>query len=606
MTKKKNKKGSISKRIDVEDRHGNKHVLKATVISVSKHDIKKQESAEITDERLSSLGISERIINPPLSQRDLAVLSEFSSELPQVIETMAMGIEGFGGRLKKRKMSDIVEDKNKVQIMEEKAFLTALFKFPNPTDSFVQLRKNTRSDREQNGNAYWELIRGNDGVRYTCINKLDVSSMLILKADRRFSRMKLKYVDEQLNLRSKLFSKKFRGFVQIIGSKKVYFKEFGDSRVIDRRSGDVSAKSVMEWENQDKEERLPKNKWANEVYHFKIPTRRRTPYGLPRYTGNIIAIKGSRSADETNIITQENNHVPSMAILISGGQLTDGSIERIQEFVDIQIKDDSNYSKFLILEAESFHDNLSGVGSTKVEIKSLVENQHKDQLWQKYDENNAAKLRRNFRLPPVMVGKTEDLNRATAQESERLAEKWVFNPEREEMDNDINKILLSQGFRFWEYKSNSPNVTNDEDLVEILKGGEKSGGMTPNISRSILIDIKPDLEELPPVPPKDPETGWDPDMPFSWNLALLMKGMANANQNGTLEPQGQIPKPPKDNGRPRNEATKIIDPDEVIKDFLERPERALEVFTTLRDRLEDELDIDVFGETKRDYFDHAG
>ena len=74
---------------------------------------------------------------------------------------------------------------------------------------------------------------------------------------------------------------------------------------------------------------------------------------------------------------------------------------------------------------ESFHDNLSGVGSTKVEIKPLVENQHKDQLWQKYDENNAAKLRRNFRLPPVMVGKTEDLNRATAQESERLSEKGV-------------------------------------------------------------------------------------------------------------------------------------------------------------------------------------
>ena len=205
-----------------------------------------------------------------------------------------------------------------------------------------------------------------------------------------------------------------------------------------------------------------------------------------------------------------------------------------------------------------------------------------------------------------MVGKTEDLNRATAQESERLAEKWVFNPEREEMDNDINKIIMSQGFRFWEYKSNTPNVTNDEDLVELLKGAERSGGLTPNISRSILIDIKPDLEDLPPVPPKDDEIGWDPDMPFSWSLGMLMKSMANANQNGTLAPQGQTPKPPKANGRPSGDAAKTLNPDDVIKDFLERPERALEVFVSIRDRLEDELDIDVFGETKRDFFDHVG
>ena len=125
----------VSKRIRVEDKEGNKHVLKATVVSVSRHDIKKGTTAEISSDRLQHLGIGERIVLPPLSQGELAVLSEYSSELSQVIESMAMGIEGFGGRLKKRNMSEADAERHRSGILEEKVFLDAFFKFPNPSDS---------------------------------------------------------------------------------------------------------------------------------------------------------------------------------------------------------------------------------------------------------------------------------------------------------------------------------------------------------------------------------------------------------------------------------------------------------------------------------------
>ena len=58
-----------------------------------------------------------------------------------------------------------------------------------------------------------------------------------------------------------------------------------------------------------------------------------------------------------------------MAIMVSGGMLTEGSIERIREFVDTQIKGDSNYSKFLIIEGEGSHDALSGTSNVKVEVE---------------------------------------------------------------------------------------------------------------------------------------------------------------------------------------------------------------------------------------------
>lgn len=593
-----------SKSIPVEDVKGNKYVLKATVIDVSKGV-----TANIEDD--DGLGIiGQKIVKPPLSQHELSIIQEYSNELGQVIDAMAIGIEGFSGRLLPRKVNQAQLKKYKTEMIEEKQWLNAVLQYPNPREDFTKLRMNTRKDIEATGNAYWELVPSPvKGERYSCINKLDVPTMFIKRVGKRFTRVALKYVDENVGFKKRSFQVRLRGFVQKVNTKTVHYKEFGDPRVIDRRDGNVIASSVAQWErfSDEKKEKYPKKIWANEVYHFRIDTTRRTPYGMPRFTGNLMAIKGSRSADETNIITQQNNHVPSMAITVAGGQLTEGSIERIQEFVDVQIKGDSNYSKFLVLEGESFHDGLSGPGNLKIEIKPLSSNQHQDQLWQEYDKNNASKVRRSFRLPPILVGHTEDLNRATAQESERLAEKWVFNPAREEMDRCINQIFMQQGFRFWMYKSYSPNVTNDEDIVKILSGGEKTGGITPRIAHMMLEDVL--NRELPPIKEDDPD--FDPDLPFSLSLAKLQVGAAQANREGTSAPQGQIAKPAQPNGRPpkEDETEKDIveqifsqihsigDAEKVFENILDKPETTIKVLKTVRDNIEAHLNKQVLGQT---------
>ena len=590
----------MSKSIPVEDVNGNKHVLKATVISVDASTMTTGRSADISDQEFEHFVQSANIVRPPLSQAELSILSEYSSELGPAIDSMMVGIEGFGGRLLPRPMPEEMKEKNTAAIAEERSWLSSLIKFPNPKGSLVRLRKRTRKDLESTGNAYWELIRSpSRPERFSCINKLDAATMFISKPDKKFTRMEVKYVDEDLTLRSKNFQVKFRRFVQIVNAKRAWFKEFGDPRIISRRDGLVIAPSMEEFKKLDAraQENNPPSSWATEVFHFRIESARRSPYGMPRFTGNIIAIKGSRGAEETNIITQQNNHVPSMAVLVSGGALTEGSISRIKEFVDTQIKGNSNYSKFLIIEGENTSDALSGAGSAKVEIKALSEAQIKDELWQEYDNNNAAKVRRAFRLPPIMVGKTEDLNRSTAQESERLAEKYVYNPEREEMDEVINQIFMQQGFRFWFFKSNSPNVTNDEDLVKILTGAEKAGCLTPRIGRMILEDIL--NRELPPLKTTE---DFDPDLPFSLCLARLMQSAGFANQNGTFAPQGQIPTAPGEPGRPAtaeagnpansspsDDVQKRLDPHEALKDLLAQPEKLIESLTTVRDALGKEL-----------------
>ena len=568
-----------SKRVAVEDVSGNRHILKATVISVNPLDIKKSSSQGLIDADIESLGIRDKVIDPPLSLGELSVLAEFSTELRQTCDAMAVGVDGFGHRLLLRPMTEDQKKSLQKQIDEEEDFLNHFFNYPNSEESFVKLRRESTQEKELTGNSYWELVPGlTDPKKYSAINRINAATIRITKADRLITRMGLNYIRGDLSIGTKFFQKKFRRFVQIIGTKKVFFKQFGDPRVIDKRNGEVA------------EQNLDPQFRANELFHFKIESRRPTPYGMPRFTGNIISIKGSRQADETNIITLMNNNIPSFAILANGGMLTQGSVDRIREFVDTQIKGSSNYSKWLILEGESTHDGLSSPNSIKIEIVPLTRAQHQDMLWQSYDENNAKKLRRNFRIAPILVGASENYDRATAQVSEALTEKYVFNPEREEIDREINKIMLAQGIRFWIFKSNSPNVTNDEDLVRILTGAERSGALTPRIARMLLEDILnrdlPGFDNLP--------EGFSPDVPFSFTLAKLMHSAGSANQNGTFDSQGQTPKrPPSESAD--DDAILSASPDDLLEQIFEKPQRYIEKLTKMRDSLGEELTRESYG-----------
>jgi PBSX family phage portal protein len=586
-----------TKTIPVQDVNGNKHILRATVIGVETKNIRKERSSAIVDEDIYELGFSSKVVKPPLSQSELAVLSEYSGSLGQNLDAMAIGVEGFGQRIMlDENLTEAQEEFFKTEINTERRWLeTHLMKNPNPSQTLKELRKQLQKDKQATGNAWLELVPGLVDGMFSCYNRIEPSNMWIVKADNKFTRIAQKYVNENYQLKEKTFLVRLRKYVQIVGKKKVFFKEFRDPRPIHAGTGEVLRERNIDGkpaivDSQGK--KVPRDMLARELYHFKIPTTRRTPYGMPSYAGNIIAIKGSRSGEESNILTLQNNNVPSMAVMVSGGMLTDGSIERLQEFVDTSIKGDLNYSKFLILEGESNHDALSGASSMKIEIKPLTNEQHTDALWDKYDDKNNAKIRRGFRQPPVMVGETEEITRDSAQTSEKMAEKYVYNPERESIDECWNQILVQQGIRFHKIKGQSPNVTNDEDLVKILSTAEKTGGITPRIAHMILEDVL--NRKLPALIENDPD--FNPDLPFSISVGKLARGMARSNSEGTLAPKGQEEGDKGEDKNPDNqeEEKSIVD---VLHDSID-PHKAL------LDAMESILDIEAFGEIKRDYFKH--
>lgn len=539
--------------IDIHDRSGHQRALRAISVGQIEKYIEKTVDSKQTEEQNVFMNV-EDLKCPPFDLLMLSKMPENSTELGQCVDAMVTNIEGFGGRFIPRVPK---EDREKLQDELEREFeqLDLVFNNVNPDYDLTELRKRVRRDIETTGNGYIEILRDSNEDIHSMYH-MESHSVRLTGLDKETTDVAIPYVTKDYAINTKIFKKKYMRFVQVRANRKVWFKEYGDPRVMDLRTGKYT------------NEKLDARYRASEVLRFRLFSSS-SSYGIPRYIGNLFSVLGSRVAEEINFVTFQNNNIPAMAVIVNNGQLTDGTIERIEEFVESHIKRSKNRSSFLILESEPFTEDNESNGPMKIELEDLTKAQNNDQLFQEYDKNNADKIRRCFRLPPIFVGRADDYTRATAEASRRLADEQVFSPERAMFDFQMNRLILDLGIKYWKYKSNSPNVTDDEDLVKVLGGTEKSGGMTPNVARMIIGDI---LNIDIPAYDSD-KISFNPDEPFSLAMADRVK-----NTSGEAPNQGQIPNP-------------------------DKVEKRISYIENFSDMIEKYLDINIFGEDKNDEVD---
>jgi PBSX family phage portal protein len=522
-------------KVSVEKRKDGK--MRAIVIKAD-GDVPQAPSKAIVDpwENIT-IDSSQGIISPPFDPIGLQSIYEMSSELQSNIDAMSTNIPGFGWRLKRLPYTLPVEGKEpdellELHVQEEKQNLEAFLTYIDYDDqSFTKLRGRYREDQEVTGNAYIEVVRDLGGrpanwrfmPAYTMRTTMTDPTVIPIAQKQRMIRnghSVMRYVRKQ---------KRFRKFVQakVNGPfgysttrtmdqqpSMVWFKQYGDPRTMDWRTGDFI----------DDPSQLDPQWHATEILHIKNESSR-SVYGIPRWIGALVPLLGVRSAEEINFSTFKNNNIPSLAILVSGGSMTEGSIERIGQFVESSIQGDDNYSKILILEAEGIEDDMGDMANVRMQIQPLTSEQHTDALFTNYDQRSREKIRQSFRLPPIYVGRAEDYTRSTADVSRRIADEQIFNPERLEEDHLINRFLLQEfDMVFHEFVTNTPNITNDEDLVRVMAGAEKTGGMTPRIAHSMLEDLMGREMSMP----QDVKL----DVPFSLQMAEAVKNEAMPNEVG--------------------------------------------------------------------------
>ncbi len=524
-----------------------------------------------------------KTVPPPFDPLTLAVMPENNTELGPLIEAMTVNVELFGWRLKPRVPVDEHTDPETLRTLEQEQLIAENFfenGFPDE-NSFEEFREKLRGDLESGGNYFVEFVLMPSTGRLDSLKHLPAWTVRLGKKDEQLT----EYVDpvvvksfeevpevlvgeegsEELELvrkqrrqvtyelRPHVRFKRFRRYVQVVGRKSIWFKELGDPRLIDASNGEPVKRDTL-LSNKPREGKeiprftldrdgnvvvevgkigFPVAEAANPVHHVKLNTPR-SSYGLPRYVGHLFSIFGSRASEEINYTTFKNNNMPSAVVTVQNGMLTKASIQRMEEFVEASIMSDDNFSSWLLLEGEPSTEGMGDPGSFKIEVKPLTREQHTDALFVEYQKSNDERVRRAFRMPPLFIGKSDDFTSKAIDGSRRVADEQVFAPERARQDKFFTKhVLLRLGIVQSTFKSNSPSVVENADLIRMLANGEKTGGITPRIARKLLGRVL--NEELPDVDPDQ----IPPDAPLTWSIAQLMKSNSAQEATGGGEPTSQ-------------------------------------------------------------------
>lgn len=411
---------------------------------------------------------------PPYPLEGLRELVKNSQILPQCVAAYKSNIAGFGLGL--RYVTDDGEETAEMKAEWDAA--QEIIDLLNIDMGTKQVFEHVIEAREIYGIAYLEVLRNPKGEVNQIAFIRDTPSIRKTYPLDPPVMVDYNYKGKKVIQRPRRFCK----YKQEVGGKTVYFKEFGDPRMMDNRSGKyVSA------DEENEGEPLPVELQANEILDFAIGTEL---YGEVRWIGQILGIDGTRAAESLNNNYFRNGRHTPLLICVKGGTLTKESFTKLQQYMN-DIKGEAGQHAFLVLEAENA-DNRADFDEDKaptIEIKDLASILQKDELFQDYIENNRKRVQSAFQLPDLYVGYTTDFNRATAQTAIEVTEEQVFQPERKSLAWIINNRLLNgYGFKYVEVFFLEPDISNPDDLFKILTICNNAGGLTPNKARSIAAE----------------------------------------------------------------------------------------------------------------------
>lgn len=379
---------------------------------------------------------------------------------------------------------DVAEVRARIEreSLREKFKLERFFNYVCPTRSFNRLRWESRVEVESGGNAYWEVCRRPDGSIATW-DRLEAHTVRLRRMEQRYTNVEVNQRRSQLSYERVMVPFRFRTFVQLVlgGAKAVYFKQFGDPRVMSSVTGRFYA--TRELLAASEGSAAP----ATEIIHWReFDTI--GPYGLPPWYGAQYAVLGVMASERVNYDYFDNKAIPPWAVLVSGGKLATGAVDRIKEHLK-DLKGQASWHKIIVLEAEGTSGSTDKA-RCKIELVPLLKDQPQDALFQTYEANNGKKVQQQWRLPDLLVGRSEESNKAQADAALKMAEQQVFQPIREEEDDFYNRFILPEmGILWWQFKTQGVVARDPESQTEIVERLTKAGILIPNEGRDIASDI---------------------------------------------------------------------------------------------------------------------
>jgi PBSX family phage portal protein len=406
------------------------------------------------------------VITPPYNLYELANYYDASFANHAAIDAKVANIVGLGYsfhvtdrttlNLEAREDSSAV-DKARKRIERMKIELADWLESMNDDDSFTTTMKKVLIDYESTGNGYLEIGRTALGqIGY--VGHVPATTIRVRR------------------LRD--------GYLQIIGNKVVYFRNFG-AKNPNPVTGDPR---------------------PNEIIHYKSYSPLNTFYGIPDILSAVSSLVGDSLAAQYNIDYFQNKAVPRYIITLKGAKLSGDAEDKMFRFLQTGLKSQSHRTLYIPLPGDS--DN------NKVEFKmEPIENGIQDGSFKEYRKQNRDDILIAHQVPISKLGGT-DSGIAAALSQDRTFKEQVARPAQEHLEKMVNKIIKEKT-DIIELRFNELTLTDEIAQSQILERYVRNKIMVPNEARELL-----DLPQRK-----------DGDKPMEMNSRQAADASANTRQN---------------------------------------------------------------------------
>lgn len=431
-----------------------------------------------------------RVVNPLYPYQDLLRVYQSSTILRQCVDSYVTNIESYGTDLE-YVGPEGHEDSRASQ--NEKARLERLLSTLTTDGRTIQKhREDSRVDKEVLGARCFEIIRDAAG-RVVGFDHVATSTVRMTTKEKEYTTVEM---TDPITGTGKTIKRRFRRFLQVDEQgNKTWFKELYDPRKINPKTGRVD--NTLDIEDE-----------ATELFYEGLYCPG-TPTGVPRWAGAIPSLLGGREAEMVNLNFFRDNAIPAMAVMVSGGALTEESFNKIDQYIQ-GVRGAASMNRIVVMEAVADGAEAASVDGSlpapRVDLKPMLSERQHEGLFKDYIEDTERKARSSFRLPPIYIGSAEEYNRASAFASVLTADQQIFIPERMAWDDMFERVVLqSHNFKYWRVRSSGPGIQDPAEIARVVNSLGREGALTPNVSvkianRYLDADIKPIMEEWGDLP----------------------------------------------------------------------------------------------------------
>lgn len=307
----------------------------------------------------------------------------------------------------------------------------------NDHDAFTDVMKKVVTDLESTGNGYIEIGRTVTG--------------------------KIGYVGHVPAITMRVRRLK-DGFVQIMGQKVVYFRNFG----------------------ADNADPLTNDPQPNEIIHFKKYSPLNTYYGVPDIVSASTSVVGDQQAEQYNLEYFENKAVPRYLITLKGAKLSTQAEDKLFRFLQTNLKGQNHRTLYVPLPPDS--------EGNKVEFKmEPIENKIQDASFEQYRKNNRQNILMAHQVPLSKLGIAEDSGVAAAVTQDRTFRDNVVRPLQRYLEKIISPII-KEVTALVELKFNESSVVDELVAAQIHEIYLAQNVIKPNEVRGEI--GKPQIEGL--------------------------------------------------------------------------------------------------------------